>query len=59
MTGLTLQRLDPSLPPAVTPPADFMDLIRSLPHWQSSLLAHLDPVQQADSLKELLESGTW
>ena len=48
---------EPGLPPAASPPVELFDLIENLPHWQSSLLAHLDSVQTADRLKELFESG--
>jgi hypothetical protein len=32
-------------------------MIRNLPCWQSSLLAHLEPVQTVDRPQQLLESG--
>jgi hypothetical protein len=38
-------------------PTDFFDMVKTLPHWQSSLLAHLDSEQHPDRLKQLLESG--
>jgi hypothetical protein len=32
-------------------------MVKTLPHWQSSLLAHLDSEQHLNCLKQLLESG--
>ena len=50
--------LDPGLPPAAPPPPGFFDVLKTLlPHWQASLLAHLDSVQIAGRLKQLLKSG--
>ena len=48
---------DPSDPPTAPPPTDFFDMLASLPHWQSSLLAHLDSIQSVGRLQQLLESG--
>jgi hypothetical protein len=48
---------DPSIAPVPPPPTDFFDMVKTPPHWQSSLLAHLDSKQHHDRLKQLLESG--
>jgi hypothetical protein len=39
------------------PTTDFFDTIQALPFWQSSLLAHLDPINAIDRLKQLLKTG--
>jgi hypothetical protein len=48
---------DPCLPPVAPPPTDFFDMITNLPHWQSSILAHLESALPVNRLKQLLESG--
>jgi hypothetical protein len=49
---------DPSNPPAVPPPADFLGMMKNLPCWQQpSLLAHFDSEQTVFPVKELLEGG--
>jgi hypothetical protein len=48
---------DPLLLEAVPPPLDFVDMLRALPEWQSSLLAHLAPKFPHDTLKQRLECG--
>jgi hypothetical protein len=55
--SLAQSRADPELPPAPPPSTNFSDMIRNLPRWQLSLLAHLEPVQTADRSQQLLESG--
>jgi hypothetical protein len=48
---------DPSIPPVLLPPTDFFDMVKTLPCWQSSLLAHLeDSEHHPDRLEQLLES---
>jgi hypothetical protein len=39
------------------PLPDFFAMIARLPFWQSSLLRHLDRIQNIDSLQTLLGSG--
>jgi hypothetical protein len=48
---------DPDTPPAPPTPKNFFEMVNALPHWQSSLLVHLDSEHQPDRLKQLLEGG--
>ncbi len=49
--------LDPKAPPAAIPATDFFDMLQALPFWQSSLLAHLECINNANRLHQFLESG--
>jgi hypothetical protein len=55
-TPYPMSLADPNVVPLATSPTDFFALILGLPYWQSSLLEHLEQVQPATHLKDLLES---
>ncbi len=48
---------DSQLSPDTPLATDFLDMLTTLPYWQSSLLQHLNPLQPVARLQQLLESG--